>query len=98
MASPTRMTARTLIRLAMILSASLVPFPARAESKMVGHLMLIVTQLGQEGFPLNVGFSNQVKPGPGKELRLRLESNLACRAVIVAFSRQGRMAFEIGRA
>jgi hypothetical protein len=66
---------------------------ARAQSS-DAHVLLVVSEPGSRGVTKQIEFSKQAKPGPGKELSAWVESSGPCRAVVVAFDRDGRVAYK----
>jgi len=58
------------------------------------HVMLVISEAGPRGVARQSEFSKQAKPGAGKELRIWIESGRQCRAVVAAFNRDGRMAYD----
>jgi hypothetical protein len=57
------------------------------------HVLLVVSEPGARGVTKQIEFSKEAKPGPGKELSAWIQSSRPCRAVVVAFDRNGRVAY-----
>jgi hypothetical protein len=57
-------------------------------------VLLVVSEPGPRGVSKQTAFSKQAKPGAGKELSAWIESSSPLRAVVVAFDREGRVAYD----
>lgn len=67
--------------------------PAAAQDKIDAEILFTVSQPAARGLSKKYSFSKQAKPGPGQDLKLWVTANRDCRAVAVAFTRDGKLAY-----
>jgi len=86
------------MRIPMIFAAlSMLPLvatpPAHAQNKIDAEVLFTVSQPAARGLSKKFSFSKQAKPGPGQDLKLWVTASADCRAVAVAFTRDGKLAY-----
>jgi hypothetical protein len=67
---------------------------ARPQSAFDVQVLLTVAEPGPRGITRQTEFSKQAQPGAGKQLATWIQSSSPCRAVVVAFDRDGRVAYQ----
>jgi len=64
-----------------------------AQSKIDAEVLFTVSQPAPRNMTRSLTFSTEAKPGPGQELRLSVKANRECRAVAIALTRDGKLAY-----
>lgn len=77
----------------LLIFAALSVMPAIAQEKIDAEVLFTVSQPAQRGLSKKYSFSKEAKAGPGQDLKLWITANRDCRAVAVAFTRDGKLAY-----
>jgi hypothetical protein len=78
--------------LSILLAVSSAP-QLLAQAKVDAEVLFTVSQPAPRNMTRSLTFSTEAKPGPGQELRLSVKANRECRAVAVALTRDGKLAY-----
>jgi hypothetical protein len=86
------------MRIPIIFAASiLLPLvatqPVPAQDRIDAEILFTVSQPAPRNMTRSLTFSAEAKPGPGQELKLSVKANRECRAVAVALTRDGKLAY-----
>jgi hypothetical protein len=82
----------TIFAVSILLAVCSAP-QALAQAKVDAQVLFTVSQPAPKGLTRSLTFSTEAKPGKGQELRLSVKANRECRAVAVALTRDGKLAY-----